>query len=50
MDQESLVYVGVSEGDVGRFEYGVVLLHSIFYILYSIFSIIFYILHSIFCN
>ena len=43
MDQESigiaLVYVGVCEGDVGlgRLDCGFVVLHPIFYILYSIF-------------
>jgi len=40
MDQESigiaLVYVCVCEGNVGRLDYGFVLLHTIFYILYSV--------------
>ena len=39
MDQESieiaLVYVSVCEGDVGRLDCRFVLLHSVFYILYT---------------
>ena len=52
------MYVGVCEGHVARLDYGFVLLHSIFYMLYSkfLFSIfyiyfiyyILYILYSIF--